>query len=128
MVSGRKRKGFIDYECEPKRKVLTIPDQSLSLREIMQRYVRGVPVDVTQREGVWIDQEEYDFESLARGEFSEKMSIAEELRAKYDAQVKAVEEAREAKRKQDEKQALLAELKAQESEGQEPAPDEGADA
>lgn len=102
----------IDYG-KAKEKQLAIPDQSLSLREIISRFTRGVPVDTTQRNPIWIDQDEFDYEALARSEFSEKMSIAEELRAKYDAQMKAIEERKEAKRLSDERSRIRAEIEAE---------------
>lgn len=97
----------------PSRKQLAIPDQALSLREIVKRFVRGVPVDVKHRDPIWIDQEEFDLELLSRSEFSEKMSIAEELRQKYDEQIKRYETAKEAKRKEQERNAIREELMAE---------------
>lgn len=114
LVVGRNRQRPVkDYGKSP-RKQLTIPDQAISLREIITRFTRGVPVDVRQREAVYIDQSEFDLEALGRAEFSEKMSIAEELRAKYDAQLEALEQRREAKRKEEEEAKIRASIKAKE--------------
>lgn len=61
------------------RPSIAIPDQSLSIQEIVKRYVRGVPVDVIQRPPVWSDQEEYDLEKLGRMDFGEKHEYAQAL-------------------------------------------------
>lgn len=58
----------------------TVPDQSLSIREIVRRYVRGIPVDVVQRDPVYMDQSEHDFEAMARKDFAEKHQIAAEFK------------------------------------------------
>lgn len=70
------------------RKTQTIPDQSLSIREIVRRYVRGIPVDVVQKQEVYIDQSDADLEKLSRMDFGEKAEYAEMLR-QQSAQVKA---------------------------------------
>lgn len=98
----------------PLRKQLAIPDQSLSIKEILNRYVRGVPVDVRHREPVYVDQSEFDLEQLSRMEFSDKMSIAERLRAEYDAKVADLE-AKASARSQAKKEAQGASNKANEA-------------
>lgn len=87
----------IDYGKAP-RPALSIPDQSLSIKEILTRYTRGVPVDVRTRRPVYVDQDEFDLEKLSRMEFSDKMSIAEQLRAEYDAQIADLEAKASARR------------------------------
>lgn len=67
----------IDYKTL--KKSVVIPDQSLSVQEIVKRYVRGVPVDVIQRERVYIDQNEFDLEKLSRMDFAEKLEYASAL-------------------------------------------------
>lgn len=64
----------IDYK--KKRKGMAVPDQSLSIQEIVKRFVRGVPVDIQQREGVYLDQDEVDMEKLTRADFGEKHDMA----------------------------------------------------
>lgn len=54
----------------------TVPDQSLSIKEIVSRFVRGIPVDVQQREGVYVDQSDHDLEKLSRMDFAEKADMA----------------------------------------------------
>lgn len=67
----------VDYK--KKRASQTIPDQSLSIQEIVKRYVRGIPVDVLQREPVYVDQSDHDLEKLARMDFHEKAEYANAL-------------------------------------------------
>lgn len=70
----------INYKKQ--RKSLAIPDQSLSIQEIVKRFVRGIPVDVLQREPVYADQNEFDLEKLSRMDFGEKAEYASNLRDK----------------------------------------------
>lgn len=64
----------VDYKA--RRKSVTIPDQSLSIQEIVKRYVRGIPVDVQQRPQVYVDQQDDDLEKLSRMDFGEKAEYA----------------------------------------------------
>lgn len=62
-----------------RRKSQTIPDQSMSIQEIVKRFVRGVPVDIVQREAVYSDQSEHDLEKLSRMDFGEKAEFARRM-------------------------------------------------
>lgn len=95
IVEGRKksREGVRSWGI-PEGKSLVIPDQSMRIRTILEKYTRGIPVDVKQYQGVYFDQTEFDLEKLNRLEFSEKMSVAEQLKAKHEAIEKAIEERR----------------------------------
>jgi hypothetical protein len=64
----------IDYERASKGS--TIPDQSMSIETIIKRYVKGAPVDVNTDRGVYLDQNEYDFEKLSRQDFDDKHEFA----------------------------------------------------
>lgn len=97
-----------------RRKSLAIPDQSLSIQEIVKRYVRGIPVDVVKRQGVFLDQSEHDLEALSRLDFGEKAEYAQVLKAQADSieaeHTEAVrrvreERAQEAKQKSEEARA-----------------------
>lgn len=59
-----------------------VPDQSLSVQEIVRRYVRGIPVDVVQREAVYLDQSEIDLERVSRADFAEKAELANAMQAR----------------------------------------------
>lgn len=73
----------IDYKT--KRKSHAIPDQSLSIQEIVKRYVRGVPVDVVQRQGTYLDQSEHDMEKMTRMDFGEKHDMAANFAANAES-------------------------------------------
>lgn len=79
-----------------KRKSVTIPDQSLSIEEIIKRFVRGIGVDVIQREAVYMNQSEFDFEKLNRMDFADRAAVADEVKQRTEAiaeQLKASERA-----------------------------------
>lgn len=84
-----------------KRKSQTVPDQALSIREIVQRYVKGIPVDVIQREGVYVDQQEHDLEKLNRMDFGDKAAFAADLKERNQAIVEQAQATVEAKRKKE---------------------------
>lgn len=63
----------------PVMKSRTIPDQSLSIKEIVRRYVKGIPVDVVERTPVYCEQSEHDLEKLSRMDFGEKAEYAAAL-------------------------------------------------
>jgi len=101
------------YVLKPKftrpRKRVTVPDQSMSIQELVRRFVKGIPSDVIQREAVYNDQSEYDMEKLARMDFSEKAALAAELSA-------------QAREQSDELQARERARRAKEHKAQNPAP------
>lgn len=77
-----------------RRKSRCIPDQSMTIKEIVSRYVRGIPVDVVKREPVYVDQNEHDLEALSRMDFGEKAELAERMRADGEAFQARLQEAR----------------------------------
>lgn len=98
------------YEVPPikiknARKSMTIPDQSMSIREIVERFVRGIPVDVIQRQGVYMDQDEHDFEKLNRMDFAEKKAYADAMQARAEAIQSDLEESERAKRESERRRA-----------------------
>jgi hypothetical protein len=44
--------------------VNTIPDQNLSIRQLLDRHSRGLPIDATQRQGEFFDTEIPRFDDL----------------------------------------------------------------
>lgn len=83
------------------KKSMTIPDQSMSIQEIVKRFVRGIPVDVVQRKGVYIDQSDHDLERMSRMDFGEKAALADEMRGQADSilnQLKADERTQKEKK------------------------------
>lgn len=76
----------IDYKRS--RRSIAIPDQSLSIQEIVRRFVRGIPVDVIQRTPIYNDQSGHDLEKLSRMDFGEKYEYAQAMAAQA-AQLKS---------------------------------------
>lgn len=72
----------IDYGKVRKSQVL--PDQTLSIQEIVKRYVKGVPVDIARREAVYVDQNDHDLEKLSRMDFGEKAEYAQAMKQRAD--------------------------------------------
>lgn len=100
MLQTRK-KPTIDFG-KAKRKSITVPDQSMSIEEIVKRYTRGIPVDIKMNNPVYIDQSgdnALDLEKAARLDFAQKHELAQQI--KEDAQ-NAVDSANE-RRKEREK-------------------------
>lgn len=62
---------------------LTIPDQSMTVLELKERYVRGLPLG-GQRVPVYRGEED-DFPDLARMDISERAEYAEQLAEKIKA-------------------------------------------
>lgn len=110
MVNTVYKKPRVSYSKIPV-KSQTIPDQSMSIQEIVRRFVRGIPVDVVQRQPVYVDQSNHDLEAMSRMDFADKAFQAGEMRAQneqVEAQIKAERQAmkeREAERKQSEDKA-----------------------
>lgn len=91
-------------------KKLVVPNQALSLRDIIERFTRNEAVPVG-REVVWDDDAEIDLEKLSHADIVDKMEYRDEMIAKQkayqkqekrkaeklkaDAEAKALEEARQ---------------------------------
>lgn len=82
MLKTKRVRPKIDYGKV--RKSMTVPDQSLSIDEIVKRYVRGLPVDVIQRQGVYVDQNDHDLEKMSRMNFADQADMAEEMARKAE--------------------------------------------
>ena len=87
-----------------------LPDQSLTIKEVLRRFVKGMPVDAVKREPVYQDVG-IDLEKLARADFGEQFELsqqfkqqAQDIEAKAEAQQRQRDEAMkneaESKRKQ----------------------------
>lgn len=85
-------------DWKKRRKSSAIPDQSMSIQEIVKRFVRGIPVDILQREAVYSDQNDHDLEKLNRMDFAEKVQFARDLRQRSEAQLDSLLEADDAHR------------------------------
>lgn len=89
--------------------VRTLPKQSLGIKEILDRFVKGIPVDVVRREAVYVDHDNIDLEKVSRMDFGEKVEFAQQMgekaRQQGEALKKASEERRESQAKDEPKQA-----------------------
>lgn len=83
-------------KMNPKRKSKTLPDQALTPQQIMDRYLKGLPVNAIQRDRVYMDGDgDTDYEALSRMDFDEKAEVAARLReraAQIEEQLKAQDE------------------------------------
>lgn len=84
-------------DWKKRRKSIAIPDQSMSIQEIVKRFVRGIPVDIIQRDAVYSDQD-HDLEKLNRMDFAEKAQFAQDLAQRSQTQLDALLEADDAQR------------------------------
>lgn len=72
----------------------TIPDESLSIREIFERYAQGRPLDVVQRTGYY-EGDDFDYyDDLDRPDvdlvdYHERAMFEEQERARIDAEIAA---------------------------------------
>lgn len=63
-----------------KRAKRVVPRQSLSLDDVMRRYVRGLPIDMKVHEAVYMNRG-VDYERMSKLDFDEKAAIAAEQAA-----------------------------------------------
>lgn len=110
MVRTRVKLKPVDFKT--RRKSRTVPNQSLSIKEIVARYVRGLPADVQIKQGVYMEQHAHDFNKLSMMDSADKAFMAGEMRdrveqlgSQIEADKRAYAEAQEQK-KADEKARL----------------------
>lgn len=72
---------IVSYSRNPKRKSKTVPDQALTPAQIMEKYLKGLPVSVTKRDPIYMDQDSQDYERLDRMDFDEKFAYAADLKS-----------------------------------------------
>lgn len=85
--------------------VKTLPGQSLSINEIVSKYVKGIPIEgLTRRQGVYIDQSDHDLEKVSRMDFAEKAEFAEQLRQHHAEVGEAIKADKRAKDEEARKQ------------------------
>lgn len=112
---------MIHHKFQPKeqngkrvRPAVTIPDQSLTIPEILQRFTRNLPVNLKQSQPVWSTQTEFDLEALGRMDFHEKAEFAAQM-AERAKEIKAAldEQAARQRKAQEEKLAERLEQRSQ---------------
>lgn len=72
----------------------TVPNQSLSIQEILRRFTKGLPIGDNNQVPVYIDQDEdnaIDLEKLAKADFGEKAAYADMLKQRHAAISEEVE-------------------------------------
>lgn len=75
----------VDYGKVP-YKSKTVPDQSMSIHELVRRFVKGIPADVEQRRSVYNpDNNEVDLEKLGRLDPADKAYEAASMHAQNEA-------------------------------------------
>lgn len=79
---------------------MTVPDQNLSIRQLLINHSRGVPSGENMREGVYTDMEVPNFKDL--NDVKEYAESLEARKADIEARIQEEEQAR-----QDEEAALL---------------------
>lgn len=101
----------------------TLPDQALTVKEILRRFSKGIPVSQRQYDPVYLDQAEYDYEAINRLSFDEKFSLADEFRQRAE-QIKAeIEAQRKAKDELERKEQIEAEIERRKAQQKQPGID-----
>lgn len=120
---------FLRRPDRKKRVSETLPKQAMSVEEIVDRFVKNLPVNIVKREPVFLDQDELDLEKVARMDFAEKKDLADSYGAKaesierdWNERKRAREEAEEPETEQPEPSPKKASKKSSKT-----APEEGAD-
>lgn len=62
----------------------TIPDQTMSIKELVRRFVKGIPADVSQKQPVYVDQSDHDLERMSRMDSADKAYEAVVMRAENE--------------------------------------------
>lgn len=82
----------VDYTRKP-RPSKTIPQQALSIKDILSRFTRNIPVNAPIQTPVYVDQDEFDLEKVTRLPFDEKVRLSDELKARNEQTIADYEEA-----------------------------------
>lgn len=108
----------VNFKKPPRPTSKTVPEQSLSIGEIVRRFTRGIPVGSIQKRPIYSEQSDFDLEKLGRMDFAEKAALAEELRQRNDDDISALKEA-EAKARELANARSVADDKAEKKESEE---------
>lgn len=101
-----------DYKT--KQKSMTVPNQALTVKQIVDRWVKGLPVEVSQRQPQYMDQNDRDYSKLAGLDRAEQAYIATEMSEQAEQLGRQVEanqatlEAQEAEEREAKKARLRA--------------------
>lgn len=93
-----------------------IPNQSMTMREILERFMKGLPLDVKEKPKIYIDQIDHDFEKMSGLDPTEKAYQATEFRAQSETlseELKAKERAKDERKRKAEIDAAVSKAKAE---------------
>lgn len=85
----------VDFAKVAKSRAL--PNQSMTISEIVSRYVKGLAPDVVQREKVFLDQNEFDLEKLGRLDRADQAYQAREFKERSESLAQQIRENEAAK-------------------------------
>lgn len=106
MVKYRFKSTPIKYGEAVSEKSRTLPNQAMSITELVKRFVRGIPVDTVQRDPVYSDQEQTDLEALSRLDNADRAFKAQEMRDTHERIQRSAQELAERRKEEaDEKAA-----------------------
>ena len=61
-----------------------LPNQALTIKEILEKHIKGLPVDVKNYEGWYSEQNTFDLERIARSDFGDKFAMQELMRRRAE--------------------------------------------
>lgn len=67
-----------------KERIVTVPKQSLTLKQIIERYTRKMPLDVTTKDAVYEDRF-VDLDKMAHADITYQLDYAEELKNRLNS-------------------------------------------
>lgn len=86
-------------DWKKRRKSVAIPNQSMTIKQIVERFVKGIPSDVEIKKGVYLNQVDFDLDKMSRMDATDKAyeatqfaSAAEEKADEIEAHEKATKE------------------------------------
>lgn len=82
------------FDKSVKLKRYTVPDQSLSIQEIVSRYTRGINIDDPYLQPVYVDQNTHDLEKITRMDVLDKTELARQIRSEFNQTLSALEESK----------------------------------
>lgn len=93
-----------------------IPNQSMTMREVIERFVKGLPLDIKEKDKIFIDQAEHDFERMSTQDRVDKAYQATEFKAQAEElaeEIKANERAKNERRRKADIDKAVNEAKAE---------------
>lgn len=98
MVRTKFKSTPVNYSSIP-IKSQTIPDQSMSIKELVRRFVKGIPADVIQRQPIFTNNSDFDLEKLGQLDPADKAYMAKEMQAENEANAREIQRAEDDRRR-----------------------------